>query len=125
LIIEFRSRDWAQPATFEFLKANKLGYCIVEEPKLNNLMPFINQATSDVGYLRFHGRNKNWFNAPVEERYNYDYSDDELKGFIPDIIKLFQQAHKTFLFFNNCHAGFAARNALRLRELLKKQSDLF
>ena len=90
----------------------------MDEPKLPRLMPFINKVTSDIGYLRFHGRNTNWFNSSLEERYNYLYSKDELKEFLPEIKKIDMNAKKTFIFFNNCHAGFAVKNALDLLKLL-------
>ncbi|MBN1621563.1 MAG: DUF72 domain-containing protein [Endomicrobiales bacterium] len=118
LVIEFRNKAWAKPETFDFLKKSHLGYCIVDEPKLPRLMPFINEVTSDISYLRFHGRNTNWFNAPLSERYDYLYSDKELKSFLPEIEKLNKNSKKTFLFFNNCHAGSAAKNARTLKDLL-------
>ena len=33
---------------------------------------------------------------------------------------LSQQAKQTYLFFNNCHAGQAARNAKLMEELLRR-----
>ena len=118
LIIEFRNSAWSNSETFGFLKSNGLGYCAVDEPKLSRLMPFVNEVTSDIAYLRLHGRNPNWFNAPMEERYNYLYSDSELESFIPEIKKMGSSAKKTFVFFNNCHSGSAVKNARRLKELL-------
>jgi uncharacterized protein YecE (DUF72 family) len=118
LIIEFRHRSWSKPETFKFLKSNGMGYCAVDEAKLTRLMPFINEVTSDTAYLRLHGRNPNWFNAPMEERYNYLYSDSELESFIPELEKMDKNAKKTYAFFNNCHAGQAVKNAVRLKELL-------
>ncbi len=34
---------------------------------------------------------------------------------------LAEQAKQTYLFFNNCHAGQAARNAKLMEELLRRQ----
>ena len=91
---------------------------MVDEPKLPRLMPFMNKVTSDTAYLRLHGRNPDWFNAPLETRYNYLYSDKELEEFIPEIDKMDKSSKKTFIFFNNCHAGSAAKNAVKLKQLL-------
>ena len=124
IVIEFRNSAWAKQKTFEFLKYNNLGYCVVDEPKLPRLMPFINEVTSSIAYLRFHGRNKNWFNAPVSERYNYLYSDNELIDFIPEIKKMASSGAKTYIFFNNCHAGSAVKNAMKMRDFLIKESML-
>ncbi|OGS44533.1 MAG: hypothetical protein A2539_01395 [Elusimicrobia bacterium RIFOXYD2_FULL_34_15] len=122
LIIEFRNHDWAKTEIFDFLKQNNLGFCIVDEPKLPRLMPFINEVTSDTGYFRLHGRNPNWFNVSIQERYDYLYSDKELKSFIPEIEKMTKKTKKTYAMFNNCHAGSAARNALSLKKLLNIKS---
>jgi len=118
LIIEFRNRAWAKAETFQFLRQNDISYCAVDEPRLPRLMPFINEVTSDIGYIRFHGRNKDWFNAPLEKRYHYLYSDEELGTFLPEIRNMALKTRKTFIFFNNCHAGFAVKNALALLRLL-------
>ncbi|MEI6846177.1 MAG: DUF72 domain-containing protein, partial [Candidatus Firestonebacteria bacterium] len=111
LVIEFRSTEWANPETLQFLSGNKLGFCAVDEPKLTRLMPYLPEVTAKPGYLRFHGRNNNWFNASLEERYNYLYSEEELRAFIPDIKKMAGRARDLYMFFNNCHLGFAAKNA--------------
>ncbi len=124
IVVEFRNSGWAKQRTFEFLKSNDLGYCVVDEPELPRLMPFINEVTSDIAYLRFHGRNKNWFNAPASERYNYLYTDDELKGFIPEIKKMASSGAKTYIFFNNCHAGSAVKNATKMRDFLIEEGML-
>lgn len=118
LVVEFRSRAWDKPWAFDFLRKESLAYCIVDEPRLPRLMPFIDEVTSDIGYMRFHGRNPHWFNVPVAERYHYLYSDRELKEFIPEIRKVSRDAKETYLFFNNCHAGLAAKNAITLRNML-------
>ncbi|MGA1841445.1 MAG: DUF72 domain-containing protein [bacterium] len=123
LVIEFRNRAWAKEETFKFLKENELSYCAVDEPELPRLMPFIKEVTSDIGYIRLHGRNRNWFNSSLEERYNYLYSDDELREIIPKIKEMDMKAKKTFIFFNNCHAGFAVRNALDLLKLINKDTN--
>ena len=118
VVVEFRNRQWARPETFGFLKDNDLGYCAVDEPKLSRLMPFVNEVTTNIGYLRFHGRNTNWFNTPASERYNYLYSDDELVEFIPEIEKMGMNSEKVYAFFNNCHEGKAAKNAQTLKDKL-------
>jgi len=118
VVIEFRNDQWAKPETFEFLRRHNLGYCAVDEPKLPRLMPFINEVTSKTAYFRLHGRNKNWFNAPAEVRYDYLYSDGELKEYLPEIDKMAAKSERVFIFFNNCHSGSAARNASRLKDFM-------
>jgi len=122
LIFEFRNETWLKEGTFHFLEKNGIGFCIVDEPKLPKLMPFFPKATSEIGYFRFHGRNSNWFNAPTSVRYDYLYSEGELKEFIPAIRDVSRNIAKTLIFFNNCHAGSAAKNAAQMAKLLQMQN---
>jgi uncharacterized protein YecE (DUF72 family) len=117
LVVEFRNSDWAKAESLELLEKNGLAYCAVDEPKLPRLMPLMPEVTGEIGYLRLHGRNKNWFNAPASDRYDYLYSKAELESFVPVIQKMDKKAKKTFVFFNNCHGGKAIKNAMMLKEL--------
>ena len=116
--VEFRNNSWATEETFSFLRDNGLDYCAVDEPKLPRLMPFINEVTAKTGYMRFHGRNTNWFNAPISTRYDYLYSESEPEEFVPEVNKMSGLSEKVFVFFNNCNMGSAAINALRFREMM-------
>lgn len=118
LVFEFRNRRWLQEKTFQLLEKAGIGFCVVDEPKLDPLMPYLPKATSEIGYFRFHGRNPNWFKTPISVRYNYLYSEGELKEFIPDIRDISQKTAKTFVFFNNCYSGYAAKNAAQMATLL-------
>jgi uncharacterized protein YecE (DUF72 family) len=121
LVVEFRNQVWLKEETFQYLKKNGIGFCIVDEPKLPKLMPYFTKATADISYFRFHGRNSNWFNVPVSVRYDYLYSEGELKEFIPDIKDISKTTAKTLVFFNNCHAGSAAKNAAQMAKLLMNE----
>jgi uncharacterized protein YecE (DUF72 family) len=121
LIFEFRNGMWIRDSTFQFLEKNGIGFCIVDEPKLEKLMPYLPRATSEIGYFRFHGRNPNWFNVPIKVRYDYLYSEGELKEFVPDVKEISRRTAKTLVFFNNCYAGSAAKNAARMAKLLTQQ----
>jgi len=118
VVVEFRNKAWLKESVFQFLQKNDLGYCIVDEPQLPGLMPYQSRATTDIGYFRFHGRNRNWFNVPAAERYNYLYSEEELRRFVPDIKRIAKETSKAYIFFNNCHAGKAAKNAEMMKKLL-------
>jgi uncharacterized protein YecE (DUF72 family) len=118
LVIEFRNQVWLKEQTFLFLEKNGIGFCIVDEPKLPQLMPYLPKTTSEIGYFRFHGRNSNWFNVPTSVRYDYLYREEELREFIPDIKDISKKTAKTLIFFNNCHAGSAAKNAAQMAKLL-------
>ena len=118
-IVEFRNAKWSDNRYLEMLKELSFGYCVVDEPKLKGLLPFSPHLTSDTGYFRFHGRNTSWFNGSLEVRYNYLYSESELRQFVAPIKDIARRASTTYVFFNNCHAGKAAKNALMMIEMLK------
>jgi len=122
LVYEFRNKTWMREPTFQFLERNKVGFCIVDEPKLPKLMPYLPKATSEIGYFRLHGRNPRWFNVPMKVRYDYLYSEGELKEFVPDIQDISKKTAKTLVFFNNCYSGSAAKNAVQMAQLLLAES---
>jgi uncharacterized protein YecE (DUF72 family) len=131
LAVEFRHGSWLTPDTresvFRFLREHQLTYITADEPQYGTLetVPFIPQATTDIAYFRFHGRNKeNWLKKGVETslRYDYLYSDEELKEFVPSIQSTERKAKVTYAMFNNCHGGFAIRNALRMKEMIMEKA---
>ena len=124
LVVEFRNIEWDRPETYETLRRNNLGYCCVDEPRLRGLMPHQNLATSNLGYVRFHGRNAaKWYShKEAWERYDYLYSEEELKEWIPRVRQMEANTAKTYILYNNCHAGQAARNAQMMLDLLGLES---
>jgi len=86
-------------------------------------------VTAEDAYVRFHGRNaQNWWGrggaagGESRDRYDYDYPESELREWVRKVAELADQARRTYLFFNNCHAGQAARNAKLMQELLRQQN---
>jgi uncharacterized protein YecE (DUF72 family) len=147
LWVEFRHDSWMHPKLAAWLAERSLGYCVVDEPALPGLVPPVTHVTNGVGYVRFHGRNAtHWWGsssraaagpgmvrdaaaAPArgrgdQLRYDYNYSERELMEWVARINELAKQAKQTYLFFNNCHAGQAARNAKLMEELLRRQGRL-
>ena len=139
LFVEFRHDSWVRNGAFEFLEAEGLDYVSVDEPDLPGLVPPIARATAPVAYVRFHGRNKaNWWGSggksggaergggivrvertAAGDRYDYLYSEAELKEWAEKIRDLSRKTQKTFVFFNNCHVGQAATGAKLMRRLLE------
>jgi uncharacterized protein YecE (DUF72 family) len=127
IAVEFRHGSWLTEKTLDsvthFLRKHQITYVTADEPQYGTLatIPFIPQATTDIAYFRFHGRNReNWLRKgiPVSLRYDYEYSDDELKEFIPVIRNMSKRTNATYIMFNNCHGASAVKNALRMMELL-------
>jgi len=117
---EFRHESWMYDGLFEYLKNLNIGYCSVDEPALAGLIPPVAEATDEYGYVRFHGRNTLdwWKPRPGSDRYLYDYSEGELKEWIPRIEKLAGGCSRVLMFFNNCHFGNAPRNALNMKRMM-------
>lgn len=118
LAVEFRHDSWCVPETDTLLRELNCAYCIVDEPALRRLMPLHCADTGPLLYLRLHGRNRAWFAAGEKERYNYNYSDAELRDILRRVRALADQTKKILVFFNNCYMGRAVTNALRFRELI-------
>ncbi len=120
VVIEFRNAQWLTEETFALLREQQLGFCCVDEPRLKGLMPPVARATSDIAYVRFHGRNakKWWQHEQSYERYDYTYRKEELEEWTPKIQKLNGEASKTFVFANNHYRGQGIDTARQLRLLL-------
>jgi uncharacterized protein YecE (DUF72 family) len=125
--VEFRHGSWLSgpraATVFDFLNKNSITYVTADEPQYGTFatIPFVPKVTSDTAYFRFHGRNKgNWLKRGIETslRYDYAYSDRELRELTPSVKEADREAKTTYAMFNNCHRSNATTNALRLKELL-------
>jgi uncharacterized protein YecE (DUF72 family) len=127
MAVEFRHGSWYAPEVrekvFHFMRKNQIIHVVADEPQYGTLatVPFIPQTTSDIAYYRFHGRNReNWLKKDIETslRYAYEYSDAELKEFIPHVQTSEKMAKETFVMFNNCYGACAAK-CEKMKILLK------
>lgn len=121
VVIEFRNAKWITKKTFEFLRGLDFGFCCVDQPRFDSLVPPVAEVTSDIAYLRFHGRNyQKWFNHDEAwERYDYLYSEEELGEWIDKVADMTQQAEMVYVVFNNHYQGQAVQNALQFAEMLQ------
>ncbi|HID90288.1 MAG TPA: DUF72 domain-containing protein [Anaerolineae bacterium] len=120
VVVEFRRREWVSQRTFDDLRALRFGFCCVDQPRLRGLIPPVAVATGPVAYVRFHGRNaaKWWRHEEAWERYDYAYSDEELKEWVPKIRQLDAEASLTLVYMNNHWRGQAVGTARQLRKLM-------
>jgi len=120
VVVEFRNAGWIEPETFEWLRRWQLGFCCVDQPKLEGLVPPIAEATGPVAYVRFHGRNyqKWWKHEEAWERYDYTYAREELEEWVPKIQQLDRATERVFVFANNHWQGQAVDTARQLKLLL-------
>lgn len=127
IAVEFRHGSWLteqhRSQVFKFLRDNCITYITADEPQYATLatVPFLPQVTSDVAYLRLHGRNKEtWLKKGVESsaRYDYLYSGKELGDFAKTTRELSAMAKVVFAMFNNCRLGHAMKNAMEMNYLV-------
>jgi uncharacterized protein YecE (DUF72 family) len=120
LVVEFRNARWLKVDVFQWLRQQDMGFCCVDEPQLPNLLPPIAEATSKIGYVRFHGRNmeKWWQHEQAYERYDYTYKPEELNEWLPKIKKLAGITEKTFVFANNHWRGQSINTIRQLQTML-------
>jgi uncharacterized protein YecE (DUF72 family) len=120
LFVEFRHRAWIRDSVFETLKALGAGFVCVDEPPLPSLILPMAVHTTSMGYIRFHGRNKkDWYGTDSRTRYDYLYTEDELREWVPRIKEMTGQTDKLFVFFNNHAKAQAITNAKMLINLLQ------
>jgi uncharacterized protein YecE (DUF72 family) len=120
LVVEFRNARWLKVEVFQWLRQHDTGFCCVDEPRLPNLLPPIVEATNNIGYIRFHGRNKEkwWQHEQPYERYDYTYKTEELNEWMPKIQKLAGATENIFIFANNHWKGQSIQTIRQLRAML-------
>jgi uncharacterized protein YecE (DUF72 family) len=120
LVVEFRNARWLKVEVFQWLRSQDMGFCCVDEPQLPNLLPPIAEATSKIGYIRFHGRNKEkwWQHEQAYERYDYTYKPEELAEWLPKIKKLSGGTENIFIFANNHWRGQSIDTIRQMRMMM-------
>lgn len=122
VVVEFRNDRWQSSETMQLLRQLGAGYCNVDMPHLEGLLRASSEATSDVGYVRFHGRSaKTWWRGTNVTRYDYLYSDEELAPWADRIAEVEAETRDTYVFFNNHANGKAAKNAEMMELLLEER----
>jgi len=124
--IEFRNNVWLseknQAMTLDLLRRNDLPFVCVDEPQgFKSSVPPVAEVTSDIGLVRFHGRNtETWEKKGIgpAERFNYLYSEEELEPWAGKIGELAGQASEMHVLFNNCHQDKAVVNARQISLML-------
>ena len=125
-VVEVRHESWNNPETLADFMRHNIGFCNIDQPLLGRSLAPTEHVTSEVGYVRLHGRNyENWFDGGSEsdksnrdDRYNYLYKPAELEKWKEKIESIAQRAESTYVIANNHFQAKAAVNALELRHLL-------
>src|SRR5262245_27803357 len=126
LVVEVRRAEWGAPDHVERLRSLGVGFCNVDQPAVGRgagatLGPTAISTTS-IAYVRMHGRNAPaWFGSGGEQsgRYDWLYTEDELRPWIEPIRALSATAEETIVVMNNHFRGKAMVNALMIRAMLE------
>jgi len=124
LAVEVRHASWNTAETFELLREAGAGFCNIDQPVIGRSLGPSAETTSGVGYVRLHGRRYDtWFNDepdfPSHERYNYLYSEEELRPWAERVEEVAKASEKVFVITNNHYQGKGVVNALQLISMLK------
>ena len=103
---EFRDPSWNNPAIYELLRRYNAAYCITEIAGYQSPI----KLTADFAYVRLHG--------PGEKAYQGSYTQVQLRRWAKLIAQWQKELQQVFFYFDNDQFGFAANNALELKEAL-------
>ncbi|MDQ6651519.1 MAG: DUF72 domain-containing protein [Acidobacteriota bacterium] len=124
LALEVRHLSWNTHRIYEWLEELGVGICNIDQPLFTKSVKPAALTTSQVGYVRLHGRNyQDWFRekAPRDDRYNYLYSLDELEPWITRIKEIAAKTKESYVITNNHFRGQAVVNALEIKSTLTEQ----
>jgi uncharacterized protein YecE (DUF72 family) len=140
MLVEFRHVSWLddehRDETLRFLEEIRAGHVVVDAPRIEgakNVAPTVVARTSPTAYVRFHGRNASTWNkrgGSAAERFDYLYSDEELREWVGPLRELAEGAEEAYAFFNNNatspdgrggRMAQAAANAKALQRLLQAE----
>src|ERR1700704_4994536 len=124
LALEVRHSSWNNPQIYEWLEELGVGICNVDQPLFARSIKPTAVTTSQIGYVRLHGRNyQDWFRekAPRDDRYNYLYSLDELEPWITRIKEIAKKTREAYVITNNHFRGQAVVNALEIKSTLAEK----
>src|SRR5437762_3228990 len=110
MLVEFRHGSWLddehREETLRFLEEHAMTYVIVDAPNTGgkNVLPTVVAVTSPTAYVRFHGRNADTWNkrtGSAAERFDYLYSEEELREWVPRLRELAGETQTVYAMFNN------------------------
>jgi uncharacterized protein YecE (DUF72 family) len=133
LAVEFRDRSWLPDHVDETMSALReagLAHVIVDAPATPNAVPYVPERTAPTVVFRLHGRNgEGWMRQlrgeepAVREKYDYLYTEDELRALKADVEAADAESERVYVAFNNNNRAFPVQNALMLKRLLGQPTE--
>jgi uncharacterized protein YecE (DUF72 family) len=123
MAVEFRNASWwnerNRESTLAFERGHGLVNVVVDGPQVGNSIPAIWAVTSPrLAVVRMHGRNHDtWARKGLKaasDRFNYDYSEQELAEIAARIAELSQAVPVVHAVMNNNYEDQGQRNAKTL-----------
>jgi uncharacterized protein YecE (DUF72 family) len=123
ICVEFRHESWMseknRERTLDFLRSYQLPYVVVDMPQGHrSSVPPVLEVTAGLSVVRFHGHSEKWESRDIYERFGYEYSTKELRGWAEPVQQLASKADEVHVLFNNCYSNYAQANAEELAGLL-------
>jgi uncharacterized protein YecE (DUF72 family) len=121
--VELRHKSWSDAFgdTLSLLNGHQAAWVQIDEPKFRfsirqNRLPNVRGFY----YMRLHGRNAAqwWRHDKSEDRYNYLYSDDELREFTETATATSRLVQKAYLYTNNHFSAKSIANAAMIKRQL-------
>ncbi|MBW3561408.1 MAG: DUF72 domain-containing protein [Actinobacteria bacterium] len=106
--IEFRHASWWNEDVYDVLRERDVAFVWLSDKQMPDERPLTSQHV----YVRFHGL------GGQDQRYRYDYRDDELQPWADRLRELAEDDHDGWVYFNNDYDANAPRNAHTLIDQL-------
>ena len=123
MVVEVRHSSWNNEGTLRYFTRKGVSFCNIDQPQIGRALEPTEHVTAPLAYVRLHGRNyENWFDSDSRnDRYNYLYRMDELRGWKAHIDNMASKADKVFVVANNHFEGKAVVNGLQLKHMITGQ----
>lgn len=125
-VLEFRNEEWLNRQALDGMRERGISLVLPDLPPLERL-PLLDPArdalpvTGPIAYVRFHGRNsRNWWSGDNVSRYDYDYSEEELRPWSLAVFDLVRRAEHVIVAFNNHANAQAVFNAKLFQGMLEE-----
>ena len=102
---EFRNPTWHQPGIYKLLRQHNVAFCVYELAGFQSPV----QVTASFAYIRLHG---------PDGAYQGRYTKEKLDDWAERIRQWQRRLKDIYVYFDNDQNGYAARNALELKQLL-------
>ena len=103
---EFRNSTWHTGAIYDVLRRHNTAFCVYELAGFQSPL----EITADFAYIRLHGPGG---------AYQGRYTEKQLGDWAEQIRHWRRRLQDVYIYFDNDQSGYAARNALELKSMLR------